>query len=101
MKFAVREQLVSTAEMAATRRIQKLTICRRIHHNETSINYRAVLSPSPWHCICVPAEAIGSLVDVDIVGCTVESPESCYACTAAAHDGHLLPRDRVRPTHGS
>lgn len=92
MKFAVRRRLAAEMGMTMERSVQ-LTICRAVHHNETSINRCSVLSPSPWHGVCVATEAIGGLVYVDIVGCAVESPESCYARTAAAHNGYLLPGD--------
>lgn len=67
-----------------------LTICGSVHDNEASIDHRLELPVLVFDRICMPAQPLCCLVQVDIVMCAVQCPKRSQACTSTANDGNLL-----------
>lgn len=71
--------------------MNKRTIGRRIEHNEARVNLGRVFSTLVLHRICVPAQSICGLVEIDVVRRSIERPQRSYARDATSDDGYFLP----------
>lgn len=101
MKLAA-HTLATSEGHAEEQRCRKLTVRGRIHDDEACVDLGLVFTVGPIHRVGMTAEAIGSLVHVNIMMGAIQGPQGSYTGATAAYDGHLLPRMNINrgcPAH--
>lgn len=69
------------------------TICFLVEHDKPSIYLGGEFSLLPYYRVGMTAEAVGRLVEIDVMMSAIQSPESANPSRTAPNNSYLLPRN--------